>query len=65
MLTLLLRPKIHLNKSLIRLKNNLFETLFSEFYKAKFDNISTAFFGGQLGLKFVPFQLYFDAETPP
>ena len=61
-MTLLPWPSIHLNKSLTRLKSKLcwkaiyVETLFSEFFSAKFDTVSSTFFLYHLGQKFYPSQ---------
>ena len=43
-MTLLPRPSIYLKKSLTRLKAVYFETIYSEFLSAKFDNVSSTFF---------------------
>ena len=47
-MTLLLRPSIHLNKSLTRLKVTFHETAQEYFLSSKFDNVSSTFFKDHL-----------------
>ena len=48
---LLPRPSIHLNNSLTRLRAIYVETLYSAFWRAKFDTVSSTFFVYHLGRK--------------
>ena len=50
-MTLLLRPSIHLNKSVIRLKVAFYETAQIKFLSPKFDNVVSTFFVNQLDKK--------------